>query len=66
MVVLAFGGGGFKEWSFCRLLDEGWVFEVRPLLGKLGTLLPSAVLLVNNQGLSVQGPGVGIVCGLGM
>lgn len=34
---------------------------MRPLCGKLGTLLSSAVLLINNQGLSVQGPGVGIV-----
>lgn len=34
---------------------------VRPLFGKLGTLLSSAVLLVNNQGLSLQGPRVGIV-----
>ena len=35
-------------------------------MGKLGTLLLSAVLLINNHGLSVQGPGEGIVCGLGM
>ena len=29
---------------------------VRPLFGKLGTLLSSAVLLVNNQGLFSAGP----------
>lgn len=31
---------------------------MRPLWGMLGTLLSSAVLLINNHGLSVQGPGV--------
>lgn len=52
---------GLKEQSLWHSLAEGKVYEVRPLFGKLGTLLSSAVLLINNQGLSVQGPG-GIVC----